>query len=55
VLKAQDIEIVEACFARPDGWVQLCRPDKPSKNYLQFPGNYWAIQLRGYCQLGENE
>jgi hypothetical protein len=25
--------------ARPDGWVANARPDKPTKEYLCFPGN----------------
>ena len=25
--------------ARPDGWVSNARPDKPTKEYLCFPGN----------------
>lgn len=30
----EDVQIIIACPARPDGWVQNKRPDKPSQNYL---------------------
>lgn len=39
LLEETDIEAVEACEERPDGWVAKKRPDKPCKNYLMFPGN----------------
>ena len=34
-----DIETLEACEPRPDGWIQNKRPDKPTQTYLLFPGN----------------
>lgn len=39
LLEADDLEIVEACLPRPDGWIQGKRPDKPTREYLMFPGN----------------
>ena len=27
------------CEPRPDGWIQAFRKDKPSQEYLVFPGN----------------
>ena len=39
LLEAKDIEIEEFGVARPDGWVPYQRPDKPSQQYLAFPGN----------------
>ena len=39
LLEAKDIEIAEGCVARPDGWIQNKRPDKPTQTYLMFPGN----------------
>lgn len=38
-LRAEDIELVKACPARPDGWVQNHRPDIEPVDYLLFPGN----------------
>lgn len=39
LLEADAIYIGHACEPRPDGWVPNKRPDKPSKQYLIFPGN----------------
>lgn len=39
LLEENEICITEACEPRPDGWVQLARPDKPVKLYLAFPGS----------------
>lgn len=39
LLEANEIEIVEKCSARPDGWIQNKRPDKPTQMYLMLPGN----------------
>jgi len=39
VLEVVEIEVVEACEPRADGWVQNRRPDKPAIPYLMFPGN----------------
>jgi hypothetical protein len=38
-LDEDDIEIVELCEAREDGWIQNRRPDMKTKKYLLFPGN----------------
>lgn len=38
-LEAEDIYVGEACEPRDDGWVANARHDKPSKQYLIFPGN----------------
>ena len=34
-----DLEMVDACIPRPDGWIQNKRPDKETRKYLAFPGN----------------
>lgn len=40
VLDADDIKVEKLCAEiRPDGWVHHARPDKPSAEYLVFPGN----------------
>ena len=39
ILEQTDIRIMTACAARPDGWVQDKRSDKPSQTYLMLPGN----------------
>lgn len=39
ILDKDDIVIEEACFPRPDGWIQDKRPDMPYQKYLMFPGN----------------
>lgn len=39
LLEAADIRVVTRCEPRPDGWVEDERPDKPTRQYLLFPGN----------------
>lgn len=39
LLEAKDIEVVDLCYPRPDGWIQNNRPDMPTQQYLLFPGN----------------
>lgn len=39
LLRADEINVVEACEPRPDGWVHGKRPDKPSRPYLVLPGS----------------
>ena len=39
VLEADEINVVEACEPRADGWIGNRRPDKPVIQYLMFPGN----------------
>lgn len=39
LLKSDEIEVVEMCLPREDGWVQYKREDMPSQKYLCFPGN----------------
>lgn len=39
LLEADDIVVGECCLPRPDGWVANKRPDKPSQEYVLFPGN----------------
>jgi hypothetical protein len=39
VLTPEELKIVDACIARPDGWIQNARPDKETQKYLCFPGN----------------
>lgn len=39
LLKVTDIEIVEKCEPRPDGWIQNNRKDMPTQKYLLLPGN----------------
>ena len=39
LLEASELEIVEKCYPRADGWVQDGRPDMPKREYLRFPGN----------------
>jgi hypothetical protein len=38
LLEVTDIETVEACEPRADGWIQHKRPDMPTQTYLMFPG-----------------
>lgn len=38
-LEAKFISVESLCEARPDGWVANSRPDKPSIEWLVFPGN----------------
>lgn len=39
LLEASDISVCELGHPRPDGWVHDKRPDKPSQEYVLFPGN----------------
>jgi hypothetical protein len=39
LLESKDLEVENLCHPRPDGWVENRRPDKPSQQYLVFPGN----------------
>jgi hypothetical protein len=39
LLRANAIKIASLCIPRPDGWVHDSRPDKPTQEYLLFPGN----------------
>lgn len=39
LLDANEIEVVELCRPRPDGWIQNKRPDMEAQEYLLFPGN----------------
>ena len=35
----EEIEEIETCLPRPDGWIPNSRPDKPRVKCLIFPGN----------------
>lgn len=37
LLEASDLEVLELCEPRNDGWVANSRPDKPLIPYLVFP------------------
>lgn len=39
MLRAEEIEVKALCDPRLDGWVHDRRPDKPTQDYLTFPGN----------------
>ena len=39
MIDVKDIEVVDLCEPRPDGWIQAKRPDMPTQTYLLFPGN----------------
>lgn len=39
LMELGEIQVDELCEPRPDGWVANWRPDKPSIQYLVFPGN----------------
>lgn len=39
LLELGDIVVEAACKARPDGWVENYRHDRPKTDYLFFPGN----------------
>ena len=39
LLDADMIMVQQHCEPRPDGWIQRKRPDKPTLQYLVFPGN----------------
>jgi len=39
LMEVSEIEISELCHPRADGWVHDNRPDKPTMEYIVFPGN----------------
>jgi len=39
LLETKDIEVVDLCHPRPDGWIQNKRPDMETEPYLLLPGN----------------
>jgi len=39
LMYVDEIQIMELCEPRPDGWIHRARPDKPKQSYLVFPGN----------------
>lgn len=39
LMEKKEIQILELCEPRPDGWLQNQRPDMPTQQYLVFPGN----------------
>lgn len=39
LLERDEITVEYLCLPRADGWVANARPDKPTQQYLQFPGN----------------
>ena len=39
LLEVKDIEVMQLCEPRPDGWIQNNRPDMLTRSYLIFPGN----------------
>ena len=39
ILEAKDLSVQSLCAEREDGWVANARPDKPTIEYLVFPGN----------------
>jgi hypothetical protein len=39
LLEKEKIAIETLGKPRPDGWVENRRPDKPTQQYLVFPGN----------------
>jgi hypothetical protein len=39
LLEVESIRIETLCEPREDGWVPNRRPDKPTRDYLLFPGN----------------
>jgi hypothetical protein len=39
LLEDKDLSVKELCQARPDGWIEHKRPDKPTQTYLVFAGN----------------
>jgi len=39
LLETRDLKVERAQEPRADGWVGDFRPDKPSREYLMFPGN----------------
>lgn len=39
LMETDDIGVCCLCLPRADGWVHAARPDKPTQDYLTFPGN----------------
>jgi len=39
LLEQSDIAVMRLSVPREDGWIPNLRPDKPSQDYLVFPGN----------------
>ena len=39
LMEIQEIGVIKACVARPDGWIQNARPGMLQQEYLLFPGN----------------
>ena len=39
LVEPDDIDVVECCKPREDGWIQDKRPDKETETYLLLPGN----------------
>lgn len=39
LMDVDGIAVKTLSTARPDGWIQNYRSDKPSETYLVFPGN----------------
>ena len=39
LLEESDIDVVDKCQPRDDGWIQDKRPDMPTQTYVLFPGN----------------
>jgi len=39
LLEKSDIQVLTAGLPREDGWVAFKRKDKPTREYLSFPGN----------------
>jgi len=39
LMESNQIEVEEHCEPRKDGWIHHRRPDKPTQEYLTFPGN----------------
>lgn len=39
ILEEDDIKVELLSVERSDGWIHDKRPDKPTKEYLIFPGN----------------
>lgn len=39
LMEVGDIDLMNGCPPRPDGWIQNERPDEEKQQYLLFPGN----------------
>lgn len=39
LLDTDDIDVMDLCEERIDGWIQNKRPDKKTEKYLVLPGN----------------